>query len=149
MIPRIFTRRLNALLLVFLGVGLLVPFGWSLHASIFITHEGSILRLPLLAWWKNVPFIFSRDFLMFSEGQFRPLSYALLAVIRTFIGAENVLFWHIWLLAFHALNAVLLFVLVRRFSRHLWSAGLAALLFGLPPLASVVVNNVDTFYYIL
>ena len=149
MIPKIFTKRPGVLIPILLGWGLLITFGWSLHAPTFITHEGSILRLPLLAWWKNVPLIFSRDFLMFSEGQFRPLSYTLLAVVRTFVRAENALFWHIWLLAFHALNAVLLYVLVRHFSKHLWSAGLAALLFGLHPLISVVVNHVDSFHYIL
>jgi hypothetical protein len=100
-------------------VGLLATFGWGLNAPTFIDHEASILRLPLLSWWRNVPLIFSRDFLMFSEGQFRPLSYALLAVVRTFIGPDNLLFWHVWLLAFHWLNTILVFLLVRHFSKHL------------------------------
>ena len=146
---RISTRRGGVLMAALLVVGLLASFGWGLQAPTFITHEGSILRLPLLSWWRNIPLIFSRDFLMFSEGQFRPLSYALLAVVRTFVEAENVVFWHIWLLVFHGLNAALVFLLVRRFSRHLWSAILAAFVFGLHPLASVVVNNIDHFHYIL
>lgn len=149
MIPKIFTRRPGVLMLLLLAVGLVASFGWSVHAPTFITHESGVLQLPLLAWWRNVPLIFSRDFLMFSEGQFRPLSYALLAVVRTFIGAENVSFWHIWLLVLHGVNAILVFVLVQHFSKHTGSAILAAAIFALHPVASVVVNNVDHVHYLL
>jgi tetratricopeptide (TPR) repeat protein len=144
-----FSRYFLVFLLLLLAGGLLATFGWSLNAPTFIAHEASILRLPLLAWWKNLPLIFSRDFLVFTDGQFRPLSYALLAVVRTFVGAENLLFWHVWLLAFHGLNAILVFLVVRHFSKRLWSAGLAAVLFGFHPLSSVVVNRIDHFHYVL
>ncbi len=149
MTPKIFQRRASVFVPVLLAGVILATFGWGLHTPTLIAHESSILHLPLLAWWKNLPLIFSRHFLMFSEGQFRPLSYGLLAVVRTFIGAENVLFWHIWLLAFHWLNAILVFLLVRYFSKHLLSAVLAAVLFSLHPLASVVVNNINHFHYVL
>ncbi|MCK5526991.1 MAG: hypothetical protein KAJ05_07575, partial [Candidatus Latescibacteria bacterium] len=148
MIPKIFAKR-HGLLALLLAGGLLTTFGWSLKAPTFISHESGMLSLPLLSWWKNVPLIFSRDFLMFTEGQFRPLSYALLAVVRTFIGADHVLFWHGWLLAFHGLNAILVFVLVRRFSKRLWSAGLAALFFAFHPVSSVVANDINSFHFML
>ena len=146
---KILTKRPGTLVGILLSVGLLGTFWGSLHAPTFIAHEGSILRLPLLSWWRNVPTIFSRDFLMFSDGQFRPLSYALLAVVRTFVGAENVVFWHLWMVAFHALNAILVFVLVRHFSKHVWSAGLSAMIFAFHPLSAVAVHSVDYFYYVL
>ena len=138
-----------ALVLVLLLAGLLISFWQTLHASVFISNEGSVLRLPVLSWWRNLPFIFSRDFLMFSQGQFRPLSYALLAAIRTFVSPENVVFWHLWLLFFHLLNAILVFFLVRHFCRHTGSAVFACLVFGLHPLATVAVNNINYFHYVL
>lgn len=92
---KILARRPGVLVGILLGVGLVGTFWGSLSSSTFITHESSILRLPLLSWWRNVPVIFSRDFLVFSEGQFRLLSYGLLAVVRTFVGTEHGLFWHL------------------------------------------------------
>ena len=145
---KIFKDHPGTLVGVLLGVGLLGTFWVSLSSSTFIAHESSILRLPLLSWGRNVPTIFSRDFLMFSDGQFRPLSYALIAVVRTFVGADNVLFWHLWLLAFHTLNTILVFVLVRHFSEHVWSAGLSAVIFGFHPLSAVVVHNINYFHYV-
>jgi hypothetical protein len=144
-----FSKYLLVFFLLLLAGGLLATFGRGLNAPTFIAHEASILRLPLLAWWKNVPLIFSGDFLVFTDGQFRPLSYALLAVVRTFVEVENVLFWHVWLLAFHWLNAILVFLVVRHFSKRFWSAGLAAVLFCFHPLSSVVVNRIDHFHYVL
>ena len=141
-------KRPGLFLLLLVPV-LLMTFSVGLHSPTFINHEESILRLPLSSSWKNIPLIFSRDFLMFSDGQFRPLSYALLASVRTLVGPEHVLFWHIWLLVFHGLNAVLIFVLVRQFSKRLGGAVLASLVFGLHPLASVVVNTINYFHYVL
>ncbi len=149
MIRELFTRHPRALVAVLLAAGLLTTFGWGLYAPTFMAHDSSMLQLPLLSWWKNLPLIFSRDFLVFSEGQFRPLSYALLSVVRTFIGTENLLFWHVWLLAFHWLNAILVFVLVQHFSKHTGSAVLAAAVFGLHPLASVMVSQINYFHYLL
>ena len=149
MTPKIFTKHPLVSVAMLLAVGLLITSGGSLLAPTFIAHEESVLRLPLLSSWRNIPFIFSRDFLMFTDGQFRPLSYALLAAVHTFFGVENVLFWHLWLLAFHGLNAFLVFVLVRRFSKHPWSAGLAAAVFALHPLSSLVINDINTFHYVL
>jgi len=149
MAPKIFSKRLGFFVPLLLAIGLLGTFHWSLRAPTFITHEASVLRLSLLAWWKNLPLIFSRNFLMFSDGQFRPLSYGLLAVVRTFVGAQDVLFWHIWMLTFHWLNAILVFLLVRHFSGRPASAVLAGVVFDLHPLASVVVNNIDYFHYVL
>jgi Flp pilus assembly protein TadD len=149
MTPKIFTKHPLVSVALLLAAGLLITSGGSLLAPTFIAHEESVLRLPLLCSWRNIPLIFSRDFLMFTDGQFRPMSYAVLAVIRTFVGVGNVLFWHLWLLAFHGLNALLVFTLVRRFSKHPWSAGLAAAIFALHPLSSLVINDINAFHYVL
>ena len=145
---KIFARYPWIFVLILLLVSLWTTFGWELDSATFIAHESSVLRLPLLSCWKNLPLIFSRDFLVFTDGQFRPLSYAVLAVVRTFVSSDNVLFWHLWLLVFHLINAFLLFFIVRHFVNHPGSAVFTALIFGLHPLASVVVNNINYFHYV-
>lgn len=134
---------------VLLALAALLTFGWTLNAPTFVAGRESILELPQLSWWKNIPLIFSRHFLVFSDGQFRPLSYALLAAVRTVVPADSVPFWRLWSWAFHWLNALLVFALVRRFSKRAESAFFAALLFAWHPLASVAVNQINHFHYLL
>ena len=63
---------------------------WS--APTFFLHEQSILRLPVLSTWRNVPTIFTQEFMIFSDGIYRPLSYALVAVLRTHVPTSAVWF---------------------------------------------------------
>lgn len=117
-----------------------------LFSPTFISSEDSVLRLPVLAHAGNIPRILSRDFLLFSSGQFRPLGYVLLAFARTFVSADSVFFWHIWLLTFHMANTLLVFAIVRHFTPKL-SVGLtAAAIFALHPLCTVIVNDINQFH---
>lgn len=139
--------RLSAALI--LGIAVLGTFAVCLDSSAFITTASSILHLPLLSGWKHIPTIFSVDFAMFSGGQFRPLSYALLALLRTFIEAQNAIFWHLWLAFFHWLNALLVALLVHHFGKRFWSALFAGLVIAVHPLATVLVNDVGLFHHLL
>jgi tetratricopeptide (TPR) repeat protein len=121
----------------------------SLSSTTFILHEKSNLRLPVLSHVRNVPHILSRDFLLFSSGQFRPLSYLLLSVLRTFVAPENAFFWHLWLLGFHVVNAVLVFAIARHFTQRMAAALMAAAVFALHPLGTVIVNDVNQFHILL
>lgn len=138
-------------LAVALLAGILLPAVYSvaLLSPTLIVHEDSVLQLPVLSHLRNVPHIFSRDFLLFSSGQFRPFSYAVLAAVRTFVAPERILFWHIWLLAFHIANTLLVFAIVRHFSPRVIVALTAAGVFGLHPLCTVIVNDVNQFYMLL
>ena len=49
----------------------------------FIDSEDSILRLPLMSHAGHVKTIFTQHFMAYTGGQYRPLSYALLATVRT------------------------------------------------------------------
>jgi tetratricopeptide (TPR) repeat protein len=120
-----------------------------LFSPTLIVHEKSILRLPVLSHVRNAPHIISRDFLIFSSGQFRPLSYILLAGLRTWVRPENLLFWHLWLLGFHILNTLLVFAIARHFTQRLAVALAAAAVFALHPLSTVIVNNVNQFYMLM
>ncbi len=131
------------------SVVLLATYSVSLFSPTLIAHEDSILRLPVLSHAGNVAHIFSRDFMIFSAGQFRPLSYALVALVRSFVPAESVLFWHLWLLAFHAVNTMLVFAIARHFTSRLTVALTAAAVFGLHPLCTVIVNDINQFYMLL
>jgi pentatricopeptide repeat protein len=121
----------------------------SITASTFIQHEDSILSLPLLSHAQNIPLIFSQDFLLFTSGQYRPVSYAVLAGVRTFISPDHVLFWHLWLLGFHLGNTILVFLLVRRFTPRLSAPFIAAAIFCLHPLCTIHINNINQFHTIL
>ncbi len=120
-----------------------------LSSPTLIAHEKSILRLPVLSHAGNIAHIISRDFLLFTSGQFRPFSYIALAVARTFVAPDKLLFWHIWLLAFHLVNTLLVFAIARHFTRRLAVAMAAAAVFGLHPLCTVIVNDINQFHMLL
>ncbi len=145
------TMRGRPWLIVVLSAGILLSaiYSVSLFSPTFITHDDSILRLPVLSHVRNVPHIISRDFPLFTSGQYRPLSYVLVAVARTFVAADRVLFWHIWLLTFHFVNTLLVFAIARHFSPRLGVALTAAAVFGLHPLCTVIVNDINQFHMLL
>ena len=132
-----------------LAIAVLGTFAVCLDSPAFITTAPSVLHLPLLSGWKHIPTIFSVDFAMFSGGQFRPLSYALLALVRTFIEPQNAIFWHLWLVFFHWLNALLVALLVHHFGKQFWSALFAGLAIAVHPLAAVLVNDIGLFHHLL
>ena len=115
----------------------------------FIVGHGTLLRQPLLSHWGNVPAIFSPFFTSFTDGQYRPLSYAMLAAARTFAPLGTTRLWQLWILAFQALNVLLVYGLARSLAGSAWQAFAAAALFALHPLASVMVNHVEHFHCIL
>ena len=118
----------------------------SFFSSTLITHDESILRAPLLSYIRNAPYLFTQDFMLYTTGQFRPISYVILAAARTFVSLEKVWFWHGLLLAFHILNTLLLLAVVKHFTTRISAAFVAAAVFALHPLATTVVNDVDRFY---
>jgi len=138
-------------LVVVLLAGVLLPaiYSVALFSPTLIVHEDSILHLPVLSHVRNAPHILSRDFLLFTSGQFRPLSYLLLAVARTFVAPEKVFFWHVWLLGFHVANTVLVFAIARHFTQRMTVALVAAGVFALHPLGTVIVNDINQFHMLL
>ncbi|MBN2328306.1 MAG: tetratricopeptide repeat protein [Candidatus Omnitrophica bacterium] len=124
-------------------------YSFSMHAPTLIVHEESVLNLPLLAHPRNIPTIASTDFMLFTDGQYRPFSYIVLSIVRLFVSADNIVFWHGWLLLFHGLNALLVLGIVRHFTESRGAGLAAALAFALHPLSAVLINNIDVFYLVL
>ncbi|MEW6238552.1 MAG: tetratricopeptide repeat protein [Candidatus Omnitrophota bacterium] len=118
-----------------------------LHSNVGLAD--SILSAPPVSYAGDIPLILSRDFTAYTDGQYRPLSYILLAAARTFISADNILFWRLWMLGFHALNAALVFSIVRLFSECALVSLFAAAAFALHPLCTAVVNDIDQFHILL
>ncbi len=135
--------------ILWLGIVLPAVYYPTFNAPTLILHEESALRFPLLSHAGNIPYIFTRDFLLYTAGQYRPLSYALLAIVRSVVPVENVLFWHLWLMSFHFINALLVFAIVRYFTPRLFTGLLAASVFALHPLGTVMVNDINQFHIIL
>lgn len=132
-----------------LALVLVLTYVPALRGPLSPSDRDSALRIPLVSSYRNIPFFFTRDFLMFSDGQFRPLSYAVLAAMRTVVPADRPLFWHLWLLGFHWLAAVLMFVVARRLLGRWLPAALGAGVYALHPLGSVVVTDVNQFHLLL
>ena len=124
----------------------LLLFSPSVGTGTFINSPDAVLRLPLLAHVRNVPAIFSRDFTFFTDGQYRPLGYAVLAALRTVVRVEATGFWHGLLVVLHALNTYLVYRIARRFARERVSVFLATGVFLMHPLASVFGNRMETFH---
>jgi len=124
-------------------------FGVCVASGTFITCQGSVIRLPVLSCWADIPAMFSANCTAFTDGQYRPLSYALLATLRSVVDWRDALVWHLLLVVVHWANAVLVYAVACQFARRRASALLAAVAFCAHPVASVVVNNVNHFHYVL
>ena len=61
-------------------------FSPSLNTGTFINHPASAIRLPLVSHVRNVGTLFHRDFTFFTDGQYRPFGYVVLATLRTVVG---------------------------------------------------------------
>ncbi len=133
-------RRLAVVMLVAL---IAAAIGWGSNA--FVGREDSILRFPEVAGAKHLPEIFSADFTKRTQGQYAPLPYAMLALPRTIVPAQNAWFWPAWLAAFHILNGLLVYWIARRFLRDPWSPVVAAAVFLLHPAASAFLSQPNLF----
>ena len=138
-------RRLWISAVTVLAVG--ICFGPALSSGTLITHPESILRLPLLSRAGHLPRVFSRHFMSFTDGEYRPLSYAMIGVMRSWVSADNATFWHLWLLGFHVLNAWLVYAIARQFTGRAASSAAGAV-FLLHPLASAFTTRINLFYQV-
>ena len=143
------TKHPRASIAALLGLAIGVTFGVCLGESMFMAAADSVHRLPLLSGWKHLPTIFSSDFLLFSDGKFRPLSYGLIAVVRSLVDADSLYIWHLLFLLIHWANAILVSRIVEHFAGG-WRAPLfAGLLFAVHPLATVIVNDAGFLHHLL
>lgn len=109
----------------------------------------SILKLPVLSHWRNCPTHFTSAFTVFSDGQYRPLSYALIACVRAFVPLDQVRVWQLWFLGWHALNSLLLFSVARNLLKSDCGALAAAALFAVHPLGAHLTQPARHFHYLL
>ncbi|HUW58465.1 MAG TPA: tetratricopeptide repeat protein [Planctomycetota bacterium] len=127
----------------------LVLFAPSLTSGTFVNASDSILRLSLVSHVRHIPGIFGQDFMGFTDGRYRPFSYAVLALVRTFASPDDVVFWNLWLLAFHVLNALLVYAVARHFTDRPTGPLLALGVFLLHPLASAFGSRINLFPHVL
>jgi Tfp pilus assembly protein PilF len=142
-------RYPRAVIAGLLGLGILAVNAICLGAIHSLASADNILHLPLLSSWRHIPRIYSSDFMMFSEGQFRPSAYALLALLRSLVDADSTMFWHLLLLCCHWLNAFIIASIVRHFARSAASGLFAGLLFAVHPLAAVLVTEISLFHHLM
>jgi hypothetical protein len=123
-----------------IGAGILVAFGGALSGDFVADDWPFIAENPYLGRWNAVPGFFSsgawaNSALEASGTQlYRPLLLAWVSVLRAAFGAEP--FWfHLSSLALHALNTMLVMLLVARIvpEAHVALRALGALVFALHP----------------
>ena len=131
------------------GLGVVCTSIFWLSDAPFIVGEDTILRLPLLSGWHNARTIFSPFFMSYTEAQYRPLSYVVLAALHTFVPLEEAGSWHLFLLAFQALNVVLVYGIAKVLTSRTGAGIVAAAFFALHPLGSVVTNHAAHFPHLL
>ncbi|HUW56299.1 MAG TPA: tetratricopeptide repeat protein [Planctomycetota bacterium] len=127
----------------------LALFAATINSGTFIRTPETLTHLPLLSHARHLPTIFSQHFMAFTGGEYRPLPYALIALARTVVSADNVVFWHLWLVGFHVLNAVLVYAVARHFTERAGPALVALAVFLLHPLGSAFGNQIDLFPLVL
>ncbi len=111
--------------------------------------SSSPLINPVLSWWRNIPTVFSRDFTIHTEGRYRPLAYAIVALVRTWTAANDAPVWRMLLVLIHAGNAYMVFLVSRKVVKGRPAALFAAIIFALHPLGSIVVNDPVNIHLLL
>ncbi len=114
-----------------------------------MSGPGTPLSASLVSHVKHVGAIFGGDFMLSTEGQYRPMSYALLATMRTVIPADWTPLWQAWVLAFHALAATFVYAIARRLATTHAAALVACGVFLLHPLVAVFGNDIGVFHQVL
>lgn len=138
--------RAGALLVCLAAVAVFLPC-WG--APTFFGSEDCLLRLPVLSYWRNIPTIFSQDFMIYSDGCYRPVGYAILALLRSFVSADCARFWGALLIGLHLLNTLLVFGVLRYLLKKPVAVVMGAALFGLHPVSCVLVHQIQYFHILL
>ena len=110
-------------------------------------HSDPVLNNSLLRNSRLLPKIFTGEFLLTTYGEYRPLGYALFALIRGAAPREGFLIWHVLLIGIHVLSAILVFVMMRMLLRDTMALVLSAA-YLLHPLFGPVVNDLNMIYFL-
>ena len=104
-----------------------------------------VLDNTMLRSYRLFPKIFTSEFLLASYGEYRPLGYALFALINGVMPQDTYWTWHLVLIAIHLVSAALVFLTLRMLVRNMIAAGLAAT-YLVHPMFVPVVNDVNVIY---
>ena len=93
-----------------------------------------------------LPKIFSKELLQTTYGEYRPLGYALFAVINRVMPRDACWPWHVVMLGIHFLAAAAVLLLLRLLVRDVIAVALAGL-YMLHPLFTPILNDVNVIYF--
>lgn len=132
--------------LVSLFLLLVLVYSVSIPSGTLLGRDDSLLQIPILSHWGNIPTIVTPDFLVHTDGQYRPFPYVFIAVIRTIVPNDFYSVWHFLLFIIHAANALLIFFIARYFSRRLDVSWIAAAVFAFHPLGAMLVHDINQIH---
>ena len=145
-------RRLWALVSVIVLVVLgIAAYANSFNNKALFHHVPNVFTTPILhnsmlRCPKLFPKIFTGELLLTTYGEYRPVGYALFALINRVVPEGVYWPWHVVLLAIHVLTAVLVFFMLRMLVRDMMAAALAAA-YVVHPILSPLLNDVNVIYF--
>lgn len=137
-------------LIIFIG---LLTYSNTLHNKALFNHPptiytDSLLNISLLQSYKLFPQIFTTEFSIHTLGEYRPITYALVSLLRNFTNSSNYLAWHFFLIGIQILNALIVFLILKELINKITSA-FFSLLFLVHPFFSFLVNDLNKLYILL
>lgn len=139
-----------ALAVVVLLVLALIAYANSLQNTALFHHEPNVyadanLDNALLRQPKLFSRIFTDRLMLTTHGEYRPLGYALFALINSVMPRGVFVPWHVLLIGIHAATAVIIYLMLQMLVRPLSALGLAAIYLVLPMFVPLV-NDVNMIY---
>lgn len=102
----------------------------------------SILQSPPL-----VHKVFTREFLLATHGEYRPLGYALFALVNRFMPEDGQMGWHVLLIGMHVVSVLFVFLTLHMLVRDA-RAALTAAVYAIHPVLAPLVNDINTIYFL-
>jgi len=138
-----------------LSVAVLAVLGIAVYANSFNNtalfhhvpdaYRDAVLDNTMLRSSSLLPKIFTGQFLLASYGEYRPLGYALFALVNGVMPSESCLAWHLLLLGIQVVSAAFVFIILRTLVRDITALGLAAV-YLVHPIFVPQLNDLNTIY---
>ena len=106
------------------------------------------INLSLVRNSKNIPLLFTEATMRYTGSQYRPFSFVVVSLLKTFAGGDDILFWRLSQISLHILNAILLFLFIFILTENYLLSILSSTIFLAHPMATPAVNIIENIHYL-
>jgi len=128
-------KHMGIVILISIILSCIVPYINSFHNPFIWDEEEIVVGNPIIKEWRYLPFIFKTDIFgspIDPGGYYRPL-YTLSFMLDYHLWGLNTFGYHLFSVIFHILNALLLYLFIRKIGLERKVAWVGSLLFSLFP----------------